>query len=98
MNNNINRRLFMRYLAGSPLLAGLAATSIPETLANQDTIPAELDNLIDSPEKAINIFDFETIAREKLPPGSPWVSGNRRGRQPYPASQRRGLYQNLSAP
>ena len=49
-----SRRSFLAYMAASPAFAGLAP-GIPEF------IPAK-------PEDAINILDFETAARHKLPP------------------------------
>ena len=52
-----NRRRFLRFLAGSPLLAytGMAATS-----------PSGSE--IAAPSEAINVFDLEDIARKNLPP------------------------------
>ena len=52
-----NRRRFLRFLAGSPLLAyaGMAATS-----------PAGSE--IAAPSEALNVFDLEDIARKNLPP------------------------------
>jgi 4-hydroxymandelate oxidase len=54
---HFNRRRFLRFLAGSPLLAsaGMAATS-----------PAGSE--IAAPSEAINAFDLEEIARKNLPP------------------------------
>ncbi len=60
-----NRRRFLKFLAGSPLLAmGSIGSSIPELLgeAIQDA------GLIDNPADAINVFDFEPVARNVLPP------------------------------
>ena len=60
-----NRRRFLKFLAGSPLLAmGSIGGSIPELLgeAIQDA------GLIDNPADAINVFDFEAVARDVLPP------------------------------
>ena len=52
-----SRRRFLRFLAGSPLLAyaGLAATS------SAGSEPA-------TPEEALNVFDLEEVARKNLPP------------------------------
>ena len=51
-----SRRQFLRFLAGSPLLAyaGMAATSAGSEIA--------------APAEAINVFDLEDIARKNLPP------------------------------
>ena len=60
-----NRRRFLQFLAGSPLLAmGGFCGGIPELLgeAIQDS------GLISTPEEAINVFDFEPVARQNLPP------------------------------
>jgi 4-hydroxymandelate oxidase len=51
-----NRRRFLRFLAGSPLLPHL---SLP---------PQEAEELIASPAEAINVFDFEPVAKRNLPP------------------------------
>ena len=59
-----NRQRFLKFLAGSPLLAmGSIGSSIPELLgeAIQDS------GLIDNPADAINVFDFEAVARDVLP-------------------------------
>ena len=55
-DNTASRRRFLRFLAGSPLLAyaGMAATSAGSEIA--------------SPSEAINVFDLEDIARKNLPP------------------------------
>ena len=71
------RRAFLKFIAGSPLITGLALHgAVTDPLlasgktANQSTKEfAGLGNkLITSPEEAINIFDFEAIAQQELPP------------------------------
>ena len=60
-----NRRRFLKFLAGSPLLAmGSIGGSVTELLgqAIQDS------GLIGDPADAINVFDFERVARDVLPP------------------------------
>lgn len=52
------RRRFPRYLAASPLMAPLAMTS---TRIAQET------ELIASPDQALNVFDFEAVAKQRLP-------------------------------
>jgi len=47
-----SRREFLRFLAGSPLLA----------------LPQAEDFVISDPSQAINVFDFEAAARKALPP------------------------------
>lgn len=59
-----NRRAFLRFLAGSPLLGMLAggASVLARSLAQAD------DFVISSPAEALNLFEFEAAARKALPP------------------------------
>jgi 4-hydroxymandelate oxidase len=60
--NDVNfaaRRQLLRYLLSSPLLAGVPMLDALAQTANQ-----ELDDIA----RAINVFDFETIAKRTLPP------------------------------
>ena len=69
MDRSAYRRRFLKFLATSPLLAfgvpgwrnGTAAASDAES-----GIPKRA--LIASPNEALNVFDFESVARQKLPP------------------------------
>lgn len=75
-----SRRHFIRYLAASPLLAhwGLAGCSQPGGSAGGGTstggggtdpaLQARIAAMLDSPESAINLFDFEAMAEAVLPP------------------------------
>jgi isopentenyl diphosphate isomerase/L-lactate dehydrogenase-like FMN-dependent dehydrogenase len=54
-----SRRRFLGYLLASPLLAPIAE------LANAVEL---LDELISSPEEALNVFDLEAVARRELSP------------------------------
>jgi len=79
-NDPFSRRRFLRFAAGSPLLA--AAGVNLDTLARlfggdareraaglalvQQAIQEQ--DLITSPGEALNVFDFEPVARKKLPP------------------------------
>ena len=65
-----SRRRFLRFLAASPLMTGAA-----EVLAQEQRLPdpsvwgaRTLDKLIASPREAINVFDFEPVMHEKVPP------------------------------
>src|SRR5919197_4132575 len=71
-----SRRRFLQFLAGSPLLAagGLEAfagegfapgTKLPDPLL---WAPMRADELIKSPKEAINVFDFEPVCRNNVPP------------------------------
>ncbi len=59
-----HRRLLLKFLLGSPLLS-LGCT--PDAQKATDITPS-LDDLITKASDAINIFDFEKIANQKLPP------------------------------
>jgi hypothetical protein len=50
-----NRRQFLKFLAASPLLSAVG----PLTQSGES---------IASPQDALNVFDFESAARQKLPP------------------------------
>jgi 4-hydroxymandelate oxidase len=71
-----NRRRFLQFLAGSPLLAagGFPAfagegptpgTRLPDPLM---WAPRRSEDLIASPKEAINVFDFEPVCRRNVPP------------------------------
>lgn len=57
------RRQLLKFLAASPLLPPLAAV----TSAFQPST-SQLEDLITSPEQALNVFDFEAVARHRLAP------------------------------
>jgi 4-hydroxymandelate oxidase len=72
-----SRRAFLRLLGGSPVVATSAmagilrtpgrnepALSLPELLESLD----QNEDVISSPKDAINVFEFEPVARQKLPP------------------------------
>src|SRR5438105_6281339 len=68
-----NRRRFLQFLAASPL-AGAAghgwAQLLPKSRVSDPAMwaPLEPDHLIKSPKEAINVFDFEPVARANVPP------------------------------
>src|SRR5215472_15271182 len=68
------RRRFVQFLAASPLFAGasapvLARTSTPSRLADPMVwAPRDLDKLISDPKEALDVFDFEPVAKKNLPP------------------------------
>ncbi len=53
-----SRRAFLRFLASSPLFAGMPALAFQQTE----------DFVISDPSQAINVLDFEAAARKALPP------------------------------
>ena len=67
------RRRFLQFLAASPVAAASPAV-IAQLLPKSrlpDPIPwaaLEPDKLIKSPSEAINVFDFEPVARQNVPP------------------------------
>lgn len=69
MEDLADRRQFLKFLAASPLLAlgGPACRSaLAETTATEGGAPPRV--LIASPNDALNVFDFEQVARQALPP------------------------------
>jgi len=69
-----SRRKFLEFLAASPLLAAGGAFA-GEELAPRSKLPDPLtwapmraDERIKSPKEAINVFDFELVCRENVPP------------------------------
>src|ERR1700724_3320462 len=69
------RRRFVQYLAASPLFAqyGTPAlaqnTPVPARLPDPMVWgPRELDNMISDPKEALDVFDFEPVAKKNLAP------------------------------
>lgn len=75
-----SRRMFLKFLAGSPLLVslggltylseGLGKRELPASFGSLDLyeLEARVGEIISSPKEAINVFDFESVAQAKLPP------------------------------
>jgi hypothetical protein len=70
-----SRRRLLQFLAASPLFANAVApafaqsTSAPSRLPDpMSWAPRELDNLISDPKDALDVFDFEPVAKKNLPP------------------------------
>ena len=67
-----SRRHFLQYLAASPLLASGALSAYgaetPSKLPDPMIWAPAGGELIDSPKDAINVFDFEPVARKNVPP------------------------------
>ncbi|MGZ5113605.1 MAG: alpha-hydroxy acid oxidase [Usitatibacter sp.] len=73
MNPSSARRQFLKFLSGSPLLAvpGFAAWAAEIPSKYPDPIiwaPFNPQDLIANPKDAINVFDFEPVARKNVPP------------------------------
>ena len=68
---HVSRRSFVRFLAGSPLLPmmGFSACAPGESgTSTRASAARELADLIASPDDAINVFDFRSVAEQVLPP------------------------------
>src|SRR5216684_5800282 len=70
-----SRRRFVQFLAGSPLYAAASGSALAQTLLPGSRLPdplmwAPLDagKLIKDPKQAINVFDFEPVMRQNVPP------------------------------
>ncbi len=68
-----SRRRFMQFLAGSPLAAAggsALAQALPKSRLPDPLMWAPLDaeKLIKTPKEAINVFDFEPVMRQNVPP------------------------------
>jgi 4-hydroxymandelate oxidase len=67
-----SRRRFLQFLAGSPLFASGAipayAAETPSKLPDPTIWARATDELIKSPKDAINVFDFEPVAFQNVPP------------------------------
>lgn len=59
-----NRRTFLKYLAASPLYAGVPYL---QSFA-QGVAPQTIDAMISRAEDALDVFDFEPVARKNIPP------------------------------
>ncbi len=64
-----SRRLFLKFLAGSPALAYFGLPAFAEQGPQSAIRYAGMgDGPIASPDDALNVFDFETVAERELPP------------------------------
>jgi isopentenyl diphosphate isomerase/L-lactate dehydrogenase-like FMN-dependent dehydrogenase len=60
-----DRRAFLKFLAASPIFAGIPA--IGEVMAQATTIQT-VDKLISSAGEALDVFDLEAVAKTTIPP------------------------------
>src|SRR3954454_8240125 len=70
MDQAQSRRLFLKYLSASPLLGwrGALAAETPPRIPDPMLWAPHNHELIASPKDAINVFDFEPVARKNIPP------------------------------
>jgi 4-hydroxymandelate oxidase len=62
------RRRLLQFLACSPLMPPLAALASAAQQDQHATLREAADDLISAPDQALNVFDFEAVARKQLPP------------------------------
>jgi 4-hydroxymandelate oxidase len=70
-----SRRKFLQFMAASPLFAAAGGPALAETLLPKGKLPdplmwapLEAGRLIKNPKEAINVFDFEPVMRQNVPP------------------------------
>jgi 4-hydroxymandelate oxidase len=63
-----NRREFLRYLAASPLIPYLNLSPAWFAAAQSASSARNDEEVIAAAKDAVNVFDFEPVARKKLPP------------------------------
>jgi isopentenyl diphosphate isomerase/L-lactate dehydrogenase-like FMN-dependent dehydrogenase len=70
-----NRRRFLQFIAASPLFAVGAGSAMAETLLPRARQPDPLAwgpfdpaDMIKAPKDALNVFDFEPVCRQNVPP------------------------------
>src|SRR6266550_1725596 len=64
----LSRRRLLQFLAASPLFA---RDALAEGLRPSDPVdwaPRDLDNLIADPTQALDVFDFEPVMKQNVPP------------------------------
>jgi isopentenyl diphosphate isomerase/L-lactate dehydrogenase-like FMN-dependent dehydrogenase len=63
-----SRRRLLQFLAASPLLASSAFADGLRSSDPMEWAPRDLEKLIDDPAKAIDVFDFEPVMKQNVPP------------------------------
>ena len=70
-----SRRRFLQFLAASPLVAASGGSAFADLLLPGTKLPDPLmwspldpKRLINTPKEAINVFDFEPVMRQNVPP------------------------------
>jgi 4-hydroxymandelate oxidase len=68
------RRRVLQFLAASPLVVHGDAVALAQGLPSRPSdpmvwAPRDLDAVISDPKEALDVFDFEPVARKNLPPG-----------------------------
>src|SRR5580698_684287 len=63
-----SRRLLLQFLAASPLFAQAALAEGLRPSDPVDWAPRDLDKLITDPKQALDVFDFEPVMKQNVPP------------------------------
>src|SRR5216684_3804481 len=64
----VSRRRLLQFLAASPLLAHDALAEGLRPSDPADWAPRDLDKLIEDPNQALDVFDFEPVMKKNVPP------------------------------
>ncbi len=67
IRRDVRRRDFLRWLAASPLLASAGGLAGLEPVIAQEAPRRTFDDLVDSASQALDIFDLQRVAAEKVP-------------------------------
>jgi 4-hydroxymandelate oxidase len=65
-NSTLARREFLKFLAASPVLAGLSPLQV--LASSPEDIPENLFRLVTAPGDALDVFDLQRVAEHVLPP------------------------------
>src|SRR5437667_9780062 len=70
-----SRRRFLQLLAATPWFARVDASAFAQNISAESRLPdpmywapRDLDNLISDPKEALDVFDFEPVAKKNVPP------------------------------
>jgi 4-hydroxymandelate oxidase len=64
----VSRRRMLQFLSASPLFARRALAETPPSADPMIWAPRDLERLIADPKDAIDVFDFEPVMRQNVPP------------------------------
>lgn len=67
IRRDVRRRDFLRWLAASPLLASAGGLAGLEPVIAQEAPRRALDGLVESASQALDVFDLQRVAAEKVP-------------------------------
>ena len=68
MSYAADRRSFLKFLAASPLFAHSALAQGPARSDPADWAPRDPNKLISDPTQALDVFDFEPVMKQNVPP------------------------------